>query len=132
MKIIPLIARLLFGIIFLQTANHLFSAKAVAVYVGGARGAGVPFPEILAPIASAIAPLGAFLILIGYRAKLGAWLVIIFLVPVTLYMHRFMDLFFMKNLSMMGGALMFAYHGSGPFSLDRWRANRANGSEGVS
>jgi putative oxidoreductase len=129
---IPLIARILFGIIFLRTAKHLFSAKELAGYISGAQRAGVPFPEVLAPFASAIAPLGALLILLGYRAKFGGWLIIVFLAPVTLYMHRFMDIHFMYNLSMMGGALMFAYHGSGPLSLDQWLSKRTNMGSGTS
>jgi putative oxidoreductase len=29
-------------------------------------------------------------ILLGYRAKLGAWLIVLFLIPVTLMLHKFM------------------------------------------
>ena len=58
-----------------------------------------------------------------------AWLLIIFLVPVTLMLHNFwavkdpmlaqMQLaMFMKNLSMLGGALLISQFGAGPLSLD--------------
>ncbi len=67
--------------------------------------------------------------LLGYRARLGAWLLVLFLVPVTAMIHNFwavkdpmmaqMQLgFFMANLSRLGGALLIAYFGAGPFSLD--------------
>ncbi|MNY69960.1 hypothetical protein D3C86_2079850 [compost metagenome] len=58
-----------------------------------------------------------------------------FLIPVTIMLHNFwtitdpmaqqMDMAaFMKNVSMIGAALMIAYFGSGPLSLD----NRNNNS----
>ncbi len=67
--------------------------------------------------------------LLGYRARLGAFLLILFLVPVTLVMHKFWGLGdaqeaamqkvnFMKNTSLVGAALMIIYFGSGPVSLD--------------
>jgi putative oxidoreductase len=63
---------------------------------------------------------------IGYAAQR---LLALFLVPVTLLMHRFwavqdpvmaqMQLgIFMKNVSMLGGALLIASFGAGPLSLD--------------
>jgi putative oxidoreductase len=56
-------------------------------------------------------------------------LLVVFLVPVTLWMHDFwnaadplaaqMDqINFLKNLSLVGGALLIAYFGAGPFSID--------------
>ena len=72
--------------------------------------------------------LGGLSIALGYRAKLGAWLIVLFLVPVTLMLHRFWGLsdpqatglqlaMFMKNLSLLGAALIIARLGSGPLSL---------------
>ncbi len=67
--------------------------------------------------------------LLGYRARLGAWLLVLFLVPVAAMIHNFWAVkdpmtaqmqrgFFMANLSRLGGALLIAYFGAGPFSLD--------------
>jgi putative oxidoreductase len=75
-----------------------------------------------------IALLGGLSIALGYRARLGAWLLVLFLVPVTLMLHRFWGLsdpqaaglqlaMFMKNVSMLGAALIIARVGSGPLSL---------------
>jgi len=72
-------------------------------------------------------------ILLGYRAKLGAWLIVLFLIPVTLMMHKFWAvtdsmmaqiqmIMFMKNVSMLGGALLISQFGAGPFSLDAPRS----------
>jgi uncharacterized membrane protein YphA (DoxX/SURF4 family) len=59
----------------------------------------------------------------------GAWLLVVFLVPVTLVMHDFRaapgaitfqieQAMFVKNLTMLGGALLISYFGAGPLSLD--------------
>jgi len=72
---------------------------------------------------------GGLSILLGYRAKLGAWIIVLFLIPVTLMMHKFWTvtdpmmaqiqmILFMKNVSMLGGALLISQFGAGPFSLD--------------
>jgi putative oxidoreductase len=72
---------------------------------------------------------GGLSILLGYRAKLGAWLIVLFLVGVTPMMHKFWGvadpmmqqmqmIMFMKNVSMLGGALLISQLGSGPWSLD--------------
>jgi len=93
-----------------------------------AASVGLPLADVLVPLSGIIATVGGVGILIGYRAKVGAWLVVLFLVPVTLIMHRFWGLSdpllaemqqinFMKNLALLGGALLIAYFGSGPLSL---------------
>jgi len=65
----------------------------------------------------------------GYKAKWSAWLIIAFLIPVTLMMHGFWRIndpaahqvqmtMFMKNTSMLGAAFLIAWFGAGPISLD--------------
>jgi len=89
----------------------------------------VPLASVLVPISGVISIAGALSILLGYKAKLGAWLLVIFLVPVTLMLHKFwtiqdpmlrqMDMvMFMKNLGLLGGALFIAFFGAGPASID--------------
>jgi putative oxidoreductase len=124
-RALPLLGRIFFSAIFiLATPNH-FSNRG-ADY---AASQGVPFASIVVPIAGVVALLGALSVLLGYKAKAGAWLLIVFLIPVTLIMHRFWGLddaqaaqmqmiHFMKNFSLIGGALFIAYFGAGPLSLD--------------
>jgi putative oxidoreductase len=68
-------------------------------------------------------------VLLGYRARLGAWLLVLFLVPVTLRLHTFWAArdpmvaevqlsAFMANLSRVGAAVLIACFGAGPVSLD--------------
>jgi putative oxidoreductase len=125
MKYIPLIGRIFFSLIFLMTAFNHFSGKTIA-YVASQN---VPFASVLVPASGIIATLGGLSILLGYRARLGAWLIVLFLVPVTFIMHNFWTItdpmmrqmqmaMFLKNISMLGAALMITYFGSGPLSID--------------
>src|SRR2546430_6719162 len=60
-----------------------------AGYIGYAAQAGVPAPGLLVPLSGVIAILGGLSVTLGYKAKVGAWLLVLFLVPVTLKMHAF-------------------------------------------
>src|SRR6266508_3304433 len=83
-------------------------------------GRGVPMAGLLVPLSGVIAMAGGLSVLLGYRARIGAWLLALFLVPVTVMMHPFWAVkepmmaqiqmvMFMKNLSMLGGALLISY-----------------------
>lgn len=124
MQIFVLLGRILFSSLFiLSSYKHLLPS----VIKYGAD-SGVPFAHILVPFSGVLAFLGGLSILLGYKAKLGAWLLVIFLIPVTYQMHQFwtisnpstaaiQQIMFMKNLSLLGGAFMITYFGSGPLSL---------------
>ena len=123
------VGRLLFVAIFLMSGPMHFSGKMIE----HAASQGVPLANIAVPLSGIIALLCGLSILLGYKARIGALLLIVFLVPVTLMMHQFWNVtdpmmsqmqmaMFMKNVSMLGGALMLTYFGSGPFSLDARKA----------
>jgi putative oxidoreductase len=125
MKFIPLIGRIFFSLIFLQTAFSHFSGKTIAY----AASRNVPLASVLVPFSGVLAIAGGLSIILGYKARVGAWLIVLFLVPVTLMMHDFWTIpdpmmrqmqmaMFMKNLSMLGGALLISWFGSGPLSID--------------
>ena len=127
MHYILLLGRILFSLIFILSAimGH-FSHETVAF----AAQHGVPAADILVPFSGVLALLGGISIFLGYKARYGAWLIVIFLIPSMYMMHRFWDLtdpyemmmqraMFMKNLSMLGAALMITYFGSGPMSIDK-------------
>lgn len=105
--------------------------------VGYATAHGVPLASLAVPLSGIIAILGGLSITLGYKAKWGGWLIVLFLVPVTIMMHNFWTVKdpmmammqktnFLKNLSMLGAALLIAYFGSGPLSLDTWLKTRKN------
>jgi putative oxidoreductase len=122
------VGRTLYAAIFLLAGPGHFTQP----IIGYAASQGVPLAGILVPLSGVIALLGGLSILLGYRVRIGASLLILFLVPVTLALHNFwavpdpmmaqmQQAMFMKNLSMLGGALLILYFGAGPFSLDARR-----------
>lgn len=125
MRALVPIGRALFALIFITSVFGHFTSGAI----DSAAAHGVPFASILVPASGILALLGGLSVVLGYRARFGAFLLVLFLVPVTLIMHRFWGVadpqmamlqrvMFMKNLSMIGGALLLMYYGSGPASLD--------------
>lgn len=119
------IGRVLFAAVFLLSTSGHFSSPMIQY----AAAHGVPAANVLVPFAGALAFLGGLSVALGYRTRIGAWLLIAYLVPVTLVMHRYWSIpdpaaaaqeriEFLKNMSMLGGALVLAWFGGGPFSLD--------------
>jgi putative oxidoreductase len=126
---IVLLGRLFYALIFLMAAPNNFTKQGIAY----AASQGTPLASIGVPLMGVISLVGGLSILFGYRAKVGAWLIVLFLLIVTPIMHKFWGLtdpmmaqvqmiMFMKNLSMLGGALLIAQFGAGPLSLDARRS----------
>jgi putative oxidoreductase len=126
---VVVLGRFFFVLLFLMSGPSHFSKQTIAF----AASQGVPLASIAVPLSGVLALAGGLSILLGYRAKLGAWLIVLFLVPVTLMMHKFWAVqdpmmaqmqmgMFMKNVSMLGGALLISQFGAGPFSLDARRS----------
>jgi uncharacterized membrane protein YphA (DoxX/SURF4 family) len=82
--IVPL-GRFLFALIFVLSGLNNFSRLAM----GYAASQGVPLASLLVPLSGILALAGGLSILLGYHARLGAWLIVLFLVPVTVMMHPF-------------------------------------------
>ena len=125
MKFTALAGRLLFSLIFLFSGLTLFSAASI----GYAASQGVPLAGILVPVSGVLSVVGAVSIILGYKARIGAAMMIVFLVPVTFVFHHFWTeadpgarqmgmIEFMKNISMLGGAIIILVHGAGAYSLD--------------
>jgi putative oxidoreductase len=136
MKIIDLIGRVLFSSIFVISTPGLFDPPTIET----AAAHGVPFARIAVPLAGIVSLLGGLSIAFGYYARWGAWLLVLFLVPVTWKMHPFWNdsgpdallqlIMFMKNISLLGAALHVASFGSGPLSMDSIITPRVPAREG--
>jgi putative oxidoreductase len=124
--------RALFALIFIASGFMHFSPATI----GYGSSQGVPLAGIVVPLSGIIAIAGGLSVLLGFHARIGAWLLVLFLVPVTFTMHQFWNVadpaaraiqlgMFMKNLAMLGGALLVAYFGAGAISLDEWRNRRS-------
>lgn len=122
---IVLLGRLFFGLIFVLAGPRHFAGQTIAY----AASQGVPLASLVVPFSGALAILGGLSILLGYRARIGAWFIALFLIGVTPMMHNFWAasdpmahqmqfIMFMKNISMLGGALVISQLGAGPWSLD--------------
>lgn len=122
------LGRFLFALIFLTAAPGHFTKQTIAY----AASQGVPLASIAVPLSGLLALAGGLSILLGYRARIGAWLIALFLIAVTPAMHKFWAvtdpmmaqmqmIMFLKNVSMLGAALLITQFGAGPFSLDARR-----------
>jgi putative oxidoreductase len=84
---------------------------------------GMPLTTLFLLGAILLELVGSITILLGYFTRVGAILLIIFLIPTTLIFHGQADdpgqkIQFMKNLSMFGGLLVLLSAGAGRYSLD--------------
>jgi putative oxidoreductase len=122
---IVVLGRFLFAAIFIMSGPRHFMSQTIAY----AASQGVPMASIAVPLSGTLALVGGLSILLGYRAKIGAWLIVLFLVGVTPMLHKFWAvtdpmmqqiqmIMFFKNASMLGAALVITQLGSGPWSLD--------------
>ena len=125
MKFMLLIGRICFSAIFITSGIGHFSTDTIAY----AAGHGLSNAEILVPLSGLIAIAGGISVLFGLFARAGAWLLVLFLVPITFFMHDFWNVtdaaaarmqmvMFYKNMSMLGGALVITFFGAGPVSID--------------
>jgi|ERR1700723_1973965 putative oxidoreductase len=122
--VIILAGRILFAAIFILAAPRHFSQEGIR----HAAELGVPMAAALVPLSGLMALAGGLTVALGYHADAGAWLLVAFLIPVTLMMHAFwkqadpiavhtQQAMFVKNFAMLGAALLITQLGSGPFSL---------------
>ncbi len=89
---------------------------------------GVPAPEVSLVGAIVFLLAGGLAVILGFKARLGAGLLLIFLVLATYFFHDFWTvqgpeqqeqmIQFMKNLALMGAMLLLIANGPGSWSLD--------------
>jgi len=130
MPYVALAARQLFAVTFIIASAGHFTSDTIAA----AARHGVPMAGLLVPLSGLIALAGGLSVLFGYHAKLGAGLLVLFLVPVMLAMHNFWAasdgamfqlqlLLFARNVILLAGAAFVARSGSGALSLDALMAD---------
>jgi putative oxidoreductase len=123
---IGLIARILFTLIFvLSGITHFTDLNSYVSLLPAA----IPFRTFWVVISAVVELIGAALILFNYRPRLGGWLIVLFLIPVTIVVHgtamifdpspimRAVNVsFFLKGLAMVGCALFITQFGVKPVS----------------
>jgi putative oxidoreductase len=116
-----LIGRILLVLIFLQSGiGKIVNFQGTAQYMAKFS---MPYTNFFLIGAIFFELVGSITVISGYYARLGAFLLVIFLIPTTLIFHtNFSDpnqqIHFMKNVSMFGGLLVLLMVGAGRFSLD--------------
>jgi len=118
MDILTIIARILFSAIFIMSGfNHFAKFNNMVQY---AQFKGAPAPKLLVPLSGLIILLGGLSFLFNFQIKVGAILLIVFLIPTTFIMHNFWKVEdpmmksgemaqFMKNLALIGAAFLIAF-----------------------
>ena len=129
----PLVARILFSLVFLVSGTFKVAAYSQIVQMAGTKG--IPLPAVAIACAAAIELLGALAMLAGFKARIVAWIWIVYLIPVTLTFHHFWNMtgmeqqdnmvHFLLNLALMGGLLYVTEFGAGSYSLDARGAQKA-------
>lgn len=125
--VVSVIGRLMLVTVFLMSAvgNKIPMFSSVVQYM---QSEGVPAPQVM--LAGAIVSLiaGSLSVLLGFKARIGAGLLLVFLVLATYFFHDFWNfegqeqtnqmIQFMKNLSMAGAMLLIIANGPGSFVID--------------
>ncbi|MGQ7792320.1 DoxX family protein [Faunimonas sp. B44] len=92
----------------------------------------VGVPGALLPLVILVELAGGLMIVFGFQTRLAALALAGFTAIAALLFHSdFSDsmqtILFNKNISIVGGFLLLATFGPGPWSLDAWRARRTGG-----
>jgi len=130
--ILSILGRLFLVAIFMMSAvgNKIPQFNQVA---GVMADKGVPYPQIALGGAIAFLLIGGLLVLLGYHARFGAGLLMIFLALATYYFHnpsletdpqaqQNQIIQCLKNLSIAGGMLFIMANGSGAGSMKKRRS----------
>lgn len=124
-RVAPLLGRILLGQIFLLSGvSKIFSFAQTAGYMASK---GLPMSQLLLVLTIVIEVGGGLMIIFGWRAKIAAAVIFLWLIPVTLLFHNFwavpeaekmaQQINFQKNLAIMGAMLFLYAFGPGPYSL---------------
>jgi len=122
-----LLGRILLSFIFILSGIFKFVNYDSTVQMMAAKGMTlVPFFLVTAALLEIV---GGIFILIGFYTRIGALLLLIFILPTTLIFHDFWNVQgsememqmsnFLKNVAIMGGLLYVACTGAGKLSIDR-------------
>jgi len=124
---ISLLARIMIATIFLMSAvgNKIPNFNSVAATMATE---GVPMPQLALVGAIVFLIAGSLSVIAGFKIRIGAALLLVFIVLATYFFHDFWTfegqeqqlqmIQFMKNLSLMGTMVFLIANGAGELSLD--------------
>lgn len=128
--VLNVLGRVMLATIFFMSAagNKIPNFGEVTKYM---ESAGVPAPSLMLVGGIVFLLAGSVSVVLGFKARIGAGLLLVFLVLATYYFHNFwavdagseafqMQMIqFMKNLGLAGAMVMLIANGSGAGSLDQ-------------
>lgn len=125
-KPLTLIARILLAAIFIIAGlSKIGGFESTVAYIASK---GLPAPGLIAALTIAIEVLGGIAIVLGYKARIAAFVLAMFTILAAVIFHNFWDasadqayvqnIMFMKNLSIAGGLLLLTVFGVGGLSID--------------
>jgi putative oxidoreductase len=130
--ITTLAGRILISVMFL--ISGFFKVGGYAQIVGYATAVHLPAPGVAIALAAAVELACGLAILAGFKTRFAAWLLFLYLIPVTYFFHNFWAVQgqeqqtqmvnFLKNAAIMGGLLVLSVNGAGAYSADRALAKK--------
>jgi putative oxidoreductase len=131
--ITTLAGRILIAVIFL--ISGFFKVGGYAQIVAYATAVHLPAPGVAIAVAAAVELAGGLAILAGFKTRFAAWVLFLYLIPVTYVFHNFwavqgqeqqMQMVnFLKNVAIMGAMLVLSVNGAGAYSADAKLAKKA-------
>jgi putative oxidoreductase len=118
----PLVGRLMLSLIFLTSAySKAFGWSGNVAYMQSQHMPMIPF---LLACALVVELVGSICLILVWNAKVAAFIMFLYLVPVTFRLHQFMSTQFQKNIGIMGGLLYIAMYGAGKWALSELQQRR--------
>jgi uncharacterized membrane protein YphA (DoxX/SURF4 family) len=123
---IPLLGRLCLAVLFARSVvTKIMDPDELAARL---IDKGMPLPEILGVVVIAFELIGTLLLIVGWKTRYAALLLILWLIPVTIIMHPPDDPkqigAFLKNLGLIGGLLFLYRSDAGEWSVDGLQKKR--------
>ena len=125
--VLSLVGRILIAMIFLMSAvgSKIPNFNGVAASMASE---GVPVPQLMLIGGIAFLIAGSLSVIVGYKIRVGAGLLLVFLMLATYFFHDFWNfegeagqqqmIQCMKNLSLMGTMVFLMANGAGAMSFD--------------
>ena len=124
----PLVGRILLAAMFLLAGINKIGGFAGTA--GWMASKGLPMTDVLLVITIIVEIAGAAMIMVGWKANIGAAALLLFTLLASFIFHDFWNvadaqamqtqmIMFMKNMSVMGGMVLIMAFGTGPYSVEK-------------
>lgn len=135
-RVMPLIGRILISVIFLLSGFGMLTSWSGSAAVLASKH--FPIPSAMVAGAVIVEIIGGLCLVFGFKARIAAFIMFLYMIPTTLVFHNFWALqgaargdnqiHFLKNIAIMGGLLMVSAYGPGKLSIDGRSASNQAGA----